>query len=324
MKKEDLLKVFPSLNEMEIQTLPNELVICWYPSSGVGADLNDNFCGYVAMRHWQEQPCKLKPNFFIFSDIVDFDVPAGAEVLFEEKLLPTNHILDFLNNPIEINYNLLSHKLKSTSRILLDDIERLLELGLIDELDFIKEFENADFLDDLERLFELGMIDELDLITEFENADSVNDKEFKKLEIKLLIEKGIFEKQKLIDRFKEIDINNLMDVIIGPFKSIILINLNNFFFLLVQGRNESIYERFIDENIKIPLLTLNRPMDPFIFDNGIDIEKLGIEEFIAGHSYVSSLIFGEEFKKYPDFVFGTIRREQVEHHDLANLYARLI
>ena len=69
MKKEDLLKVFPSLNEMEIQTLPNELVICWYPSSGVGADLNDNFCGYAAMRHWQEQPCKLKPNFSAFSNL---------------------------------------------------------------------------------------------------------------------------------------------------------------------------------------------------------------------------------------------------------------
>ena len=62
-------------------------------------------------------------------------------------------------------------------------------------------------------------------------------------------------------------------------------------------------------------------MDQFIFDNGIDIKKLGIQEFIAGHSYVSSLTFGEEYFKHADFVFQIFRSEENEHIDMANLYS---
>jgi len=51
---------------------------------------------------------------------------------------------------------------------------------------------------------------------------------------------------------------------------------------------------------------------------------MGIQEFIAGHSYVSSLNFGEEFKKYPDFVFQILKNENADSYvDYANLYSRV-
>jgi hypothetical protein len=239
MKKLYLLRLFPSLNETEIKVLPEELVVCWYPSSGRGTNqeiLYDGCSGYPAVRHWKEQPSKLKPNFFIFSDIEAFEIPIQFDLIYS---VATN-------------------------------IEKIKSQEYVEEK---KSFDG----------------------TWLEGCDEIllGDQEENNKEILTL-------------------------------RHLTLLRYNDLFFLLVQAENEFVYERFIDENIKIPLLTLNRPMDPFIFDNGIDIEKLVIEEFIAGHSYVSSLIFGEEFKKYPDFVFGTIRREQGEHHDLANLYARLI
>ncbi len=91
----------------------------------------------------------------------------------------------------------------------------------------------------------------------------------------------------------------------------------------MQTTNKFLYSRFVEEEIKIPLLTLNRPMDQFIFDNGIDIKKLGIQEFIAGHNYESSLTFGEEYFKYPDFLFRARGNAETYHEDLANLYSLL-
>jgi hypothetical protein len=234
LKKEDLLKVFPSLNEMEIQTLPNELVICWYPSSGVGADLNDNFCGYVALRHWQEQPSKLKPNFFIFSDILEFELPLDYELIFS----------------IELN------------------IEKIKGGDLLEE----KFTFDGTLLEGCDEIF-LG------------------------------------------DQFRT-------NKEVLTLKRLVLLKKNGLFLLLVQAENEYVYSSFIQEKIQIPLLTINRPWDPFVRDNGIEIEKLGIQEFIAGYSYVSCLIFGEEFKKYPDFVFQTLRNEYTSNEDLANLYSR--
>lgn len=71
MKREELLKLFPSLVAEEIQDLPEELVVCWYPSSGNHFD---------AAFDWQRQNTKLVPNLFIYSDNSDFEIPADAQV----------------------------------------------------------------------------------------------------------------------------------------------------------------------------------------------------------------------------------------------------
>ena len=292
MKKKDLLKVFPSLSKRGIQVLPDELVVCWYPSSGVSADLNDNFCGYVALRHWQEQPSKLKPNLFIFSDIEEFEIHPEAKILFNE----VDPIIQFLSNDLQINYDLI------------DDSQRLTaeqEMTMI------------------ENLFDIGMLNEDDWITKFEEAKSISELELIKMEIKLLFDSGKFDREKIIQNRKLAEESNLLDVDSGLIKNLTLINHLDSLFLLVQTSNKNLNEQFIQGGLEIPLLTINRPWDPFVLNNGIEIEKLGIQEFIAGHSYVSSLIFGEEFKKYPDFVFQTLRNRDSSLEDLANLYSCL-
>lgn len=77
MKKEELLKVFPSLSETEIEALPKELVICWYPSSGSHFD---------AALDWQRQNTKLTPNLFIYTDTWDFEIPIDSEVIFSKRI----------------------------------------------------------------------------------------------------------------------------------------------------------------------------------------------------------------------------------------------
>ena len=239
MKREELLKVFPSLSEKGIQALPSELVICWYPSSGAGSnqDIVRNDCaGYHAVKHWREQPSNLKPNFFIFSDLMEFERPLNFNLIFT----------------IELN------------------IEKVIYKGS----DLIVEKKTFDG-------------------TLLEGCDEI-----------------FFGDQEVIEKKEVLTLKHLT-----------LLENKGLFFLLVQTENEFIYSSFIEENINIPLLTLNRPMDPFIFDNGIDIKKLGIKEFIAGRGYVISLLFGDEFFKYPDFVFQIIRNEDSEHKDIANLYS---
>jgi hypothetical protein len=75
MKKEELLKVFPCLSYEEIEDLPTDLLLCWYPSCGNHFD---------AAFDWQRQNTKLTPNLFIYSDTSDFDIPSKAEVFYSK------------------------------------------------------------------------------------------------------------------------------------------------------------------------------------------------------------------------------------------------
>lgn len=75
MKKEELLKVFPCLSYEEIEDLPTDLLLCWYPSCGNHFD---------AAFDWQRQNTKLIPNLFIYSDNSDFDIPSEAEVFYSK------------------------------------------------------------------------------------------------------------------------------------------------------------------------------------------------------------------------------------------------
>jgi hypothetical protein len=293
MKREELLKIFPSLTESEIQDLPNELVVCWYPSSGTGCDSETlyNGYGYNILDHWKQQSSNFKPNLFIFSDAREFNIHEEAEVLFTKTYFEDS-VISFLDNPITVDYDLIPND------------------------HYINESEQ--FIKDLGRLFELGLVDENHWMSEFENPRSPAENEIYKLEIKLLLEAGVFPKDNIVKERKQKEYNNLINGLFGPVKTLSIIRYLETFFILVQTTNKFLYSRFVEEEIKIPLLTLNRPMDPFIFDNGIDIKKLGIQEFIAGHSYVISLVFGDEFKKHPDFVFQLFNKV---HNDMANLYS---
>lgn len=233
MKREELLKVFPCLGDEDIQDLPTDLVVCWYPSSGSGRNYETYYSGYNAIKHWHEQPSQLKPNLFIFSDLEEFDQP--------------------------INYNLVFTLELNIEKIKGDDV-------LQEKMSF-----DGSLLEGCDEIL-LG------------NQETLK--------------------------------NDLLTL-----KHLTLLEFEGLFFLLAQTENEFIYSAFVEEGINIPLLTLNRPCDNFIFNNGIDIKKLGIQEFIAGHGYVSSLTFGEEFKKHPDFVFQTTPNEYI---DLANLYSHFI
>ena len=293
MKREELLNVFPSLSETEIEALPKELVVCWYPSSGTGCDSETLYrgYGYNILDHWKQQPSNFKPNLFIFSDYNEFDLPDESEVLFNRSFFE-HPVINFLNNPITVDYDLIP-----------DD-------------HYIHESER--YIKDLGRLFDLGLVDENEWMSKFENPRSPAENEIYKLEIKLLLDAGVFPKDKIVEELKEKEFIHVEEGLFGPVKTLSIIRYLETFFILVQTTNKYLYGRFVEEEIKIPLLTINRPIDPFIFDNGIDIKKLGIQEFIAGHSSVSSLVFGDEFKKHPDFVFQLFNEV---HHDMANLYS---
>jgi hypothetical protein len=293
MKREEILKLFPGILDEEIKDLPNELVVCWYPSSGTGCDSETLYrgYGYNIIDHWKQQPSNFKPNLFIFSDIDEFDLPKEAEVLFNRSFFE-HPVINFLNNPIIVDYDLIpdDHHIHESER----------------------------YIKDLGRLFDLGLLDENHWLSKFENPRSPAENEIYKLEIKLLLDAGVFPKDKIVEELKKKEFIHVEEGLFGPVKTLSIIRYLETFFLLVQTTNKYLYGRFVEEEIKIPLLTLNRPMDPFIFDHGIDIEKLGIQEFIAGHSYVSSLVFGDEFKKHPDFVFQLFNEV---HNDMANLYS---
>jgi hypothetical protein len=77
MKREELLNVFPFLLEAEINDLPNELVVCWYPSSGSHFD---------AALDWQRQKTKLTPNLFIYTDTWDFEIPIDSKVIYYQAV----------------------------------------------------------------------------------------------------------------------------------------------------------------------------------------------------------------------------------------------
>jgi hypothetical protein len=75
MKKEDILKLFPSILEDELIKLPEEFVVCWYPSSGNHFD---------SALDWREQKTKLIPELFIYTDTSVYEIPSDAEVIFSK------------------------------------------------------------------------------------------------------------------------------------------------------------------------------------------------------------------------------------------------
>lgn len=297
MKKELLLRLFPAFEEKDLESLPEELVVCWYPSSGTGTNqeilFDDNYSGYIAEKHWREQPTKLKPNLFIFSDVCEFEFHESFKLICS-KTIVEDKIISLLNNPIIVDYGVFSKG----------------------DLAFDESFEKV-----TKFLFARGLLDINDSYQKIVNQTSAVEYEQSKLEIKILLEAGLIDKESVIKDRKRKETCSLEDGTFGPvpMKRISIINLKNNFYILVQATNKYLYERFIEQGIHIPLLTINRPMDGFVFNRGINLEKLGVEEFIAGQPYVSSLIFGEEFKKHSDFVFQYF--EDPFHEDMANLYS---
>jgi hypothetical protein len=80
-----------------------------------------------------------------------------------------------------------------------------------------------------------------------------------------------------------------------------------------------LYQRFIQNNIQIPLLTLNRPMDEFIHNRGIDLDLLGLQELIASDTDSRYLTINNDFQIHPEFVFESYEG----YADFANLYSRV-
>jgi hypothetical protein len=75
---------------------------------------------------------------------------------------------------------------------------------------------------------------------------------------------------------------------------------------------------FIEENIKIPAMTIHRPIDPFILN--CDIDRLGVEEVIGGYQYVGNLRNIGELNKHPEFNFQP--SPIIGEWDTANFYSR--
>ena len=245
MKKNNLQSLFPEISETAIASLPEDLTVCWYPSSGPGAiqssrfSGNDRCSGYCAIQHWETQPSILKPNLYIFSDIEGFEIPTTYELVFSTDF---NKILNYEKEE-------LIHP---------DDIE----------------------YDEVSEIFRVLGVDQ-----EIYNRRKAE------------IEKEYFEQLSKIH----------------------LIKKENLFVLLIRCENEVLYQRFIQNNIQIPLLTLNRPMDEFIHNSGIDLDLLGVQELIASDTDSRYLTINNDFQIHPEFVFESYEG----YADFANLYSRV-
>ena len=292
MKKVELLKLFPSLLKNILEMLPEELTVCWYPSSGAGYNPEESWSGYNILDHWKKQPSKLKPNLFIFSDVDFFEIHPEAEVLFSNTFFQ-DPIIDFILSPV--NFNLIPND----------------HAGKVN----FKEFSN-----EIKLLFDLGLLQESNYFIGKDDDLLSTDSAIKKLTLDILINEGCLKLDSLIENQKNQEVLDIVNGNTEPIKSIILQKYLGNFVLMIQSPNEYVYSRFLDEKIQIPMLTINRPLDPFVTQNGIDIKVLGIKELIVGRNYVNSIILGDEFKKYPDFVFQRLRNTNAE--DIANFYSR--
>jgi hypothetical protein len=142
------------------------------------------------------------------------------------------------------------------------------------------------------------------------------------LEIKLLLDAGVFPKDKIVEELKEKEFIHVEEGLFGPVKTLSIISYLETFFILVQTTNKYIHNHFLDLNFKIPLLAMNRPNDSFLVEDGIDYKGLGVKEFIVGHcGFGENKSFPEEYFKHPDFVFQTRGDENNYFEDLANLYS---
>jgi hypothetical protein len=245
MKKEQLTLMFPEINESAITALPDDLVVCWYPSSGPGGGfedinfrVNNRFSGFYVLRCWKDQPSKLNPNLFIFSDIDWFEIPFTFELIYSTDF---NKDLNFEKE----------------------------ELISPEEIDWDQYY--------LQELLREGY-----------EADYKN----KKAEI----DRKYFEQLGKIHLIRKEDI----------------------YVLLVCSENELVYQRFIQNKIKVPLLTLNRSDDYFIQNNGINLDLLGVQEFIANTDEARFLSICDEFQVGPEFLFSNGYGSY-----LVNLYSRV-
>jgi hypothetical protein len=106
--------------------------------------------------------------------------------------------------------------------------------------------------------------------------------------------------------------------IVYGYSRMILHYFQGHFFLLLQTNNRRIYDCFMQRNVQIPMLTINRPCDEFITSGGISLDALGVEELIVGGVYHHGFDLNQ-FKKHPEFIF---QRFDNDHLDMANLYSR--
>ena len=243
MKKNNLQSLFPEISETAIASLPEDLTVCWYPSSGAETEMiyveNNCFLGYCAVHYWETQPSKLKPNFFIFTDVAEFEIATTYDLVFS----------------MDINK----------------------------DLNFEKE--------------ELTPID----------YDSFKDNYLQEIFLSSAIEEYAKKKADIEKRYME------------QLGKIHLIKKDNLYVLLVRCENEKVYQRFIQNNIKVPLLTLNRTMDSFIHFRGINLDLLGVQEIITNTGEARNMNISEEFQVFPDFYF----QSQAGFGDIVNLYSRV-
>lgn len=116
MKREELLKVFPFIDEIEIQALPSEFVVCWYPSS---------WNHFNAAIDWREQETKLIPEIFIYTDTSVFEIPHDSEVIFSKEIKGgelRQEIIDEKNDDEKISFE----------RTVLEELEKILLISILD------------------------------------------------------------------------------------------------------------------------------------------------------------------------------------------------
>lgn len=289
MKKESLLKLFPSLTNRDIAPLPDELAVCWYPSSGNHYTTDQHHNGYQILQHWNEQSTILKPNFFIFSDIEFFYFPPNSEVFsskveYESEKEEEDPFLEFLEIPEhpEIIPSSSKSDIKEVYEINPELLKFLDDTWLINAKQTLKGLGS-----DKESSIKIQLLkQELNIFVSLGLLDPTR------------LKKNILKEREELLRIKEIDevTNTAFDII----KRVNLIKYLDYFFLLVQGRNEVVYNRFISESQKIPMLTINRPRDPFI--HKISLQELGVIDLILGTSHSIDLDLSG-FAKKSNFIF---------------------
>jgi hypothetical protein len=294
MKKEELIKLFPCISEEDIEQLPDELAVCWYPSSGSHfTKENDNWSGYHISTLWQRQSTSLKPNLFIFTDVQPFVIPPDARLLYSQ-LIVKDYITEFLELHPSIELLPHDHPLK------IDPISAIRSYSMLARF-LEKEIYLPSPGEDLrsQRVYEKRII--------FQN----------------LLEASVIKKEDIEKERENVISRELLEGPLGIISKISIIEYMGCQFILVQASNETLYSRLIGEKVKVPMLTVNRPMDPFIEHGRISLEELGVRELIGGQAYVSGMNLSN-FKKFPDFIFQKLTLYHGHMGtDLANFYSLL-
>lgn len=330
-----LLNLFSSLSAQDIELLPNELSVCWYPSSGTGfrpEDITNN--GYYAIPHWKEQPSVVQPNFFIFSDYSPFEeIPEKATVVFS---VCTNDydskFHEIMKSEVEaftkfINLELSEYEkkeidfFKNASQNLAGarDLRKLAETEV--NTDNINELTAENKLSLLLLKFNRRVWSSHEILLKSNDGFYYITKDQETLhELRIFIRSGLFKIETIQLYFegclKEEQFRTINDGTFGCHE-LTLIHYLDQYILLTWSLNEFIYTRFIEEKIQIPAMTVHRPLDSFVLSCNID--TLGVKELIGGNQYVSRLVTIEKFEKYPEFDFQPYIAPRF---DSANFYSR--